>query len=88
MEPLTIIGYILSALIVAIPLAYNYSKKLALAMSFVYDLLNIISVYMNGDVDHVWTPEEKIALADAVIPLGIKINDNVSIDAVLNYKKD
>lgn len=88
MDPITILSYILSILVVAIPLAYNYSKKLALAMSFIYETLNIISTYMNGDVDHEFTVDEKIALADTVIALGRRIDSCVDIDAVLNYKKD
>jgi len=87
MEPLTIIGYIAAALVVAIPIAYNYSKKLALALSFIYELLNVVSSFMKGDLDHEFTPEEKIDLADQVIPLCRRIHDNINIDAILNFKR-
>jgi hypothetical protein len=87
MEPITIIGYILSALIVGIPLVYTYSKKLGLALSFIYEFLNIISSYMNGDLDHEFTDSEKLALADSVIALGKRIDENLDIDAILNFKK-
>jgi len=87
MDPITILSYILTVLIVAIPIALNYSRKLALAMSFLYDILNIISTYMRGDIDHEFTPEEKLALADTVIALGIRIHENTGVDAILNYRK-
>ena len=86
MEPITAIGYIIAALVVAIPLAYNYSKKLALVMQVIYELLNIVSSFMKGDLDHEFTPEEKIDLADKVIPLCRRIHDNVNINAILNFK--
>ena len=46
------------------------------------------STFLKGDIDHEFTPEEKIALADAVIPLCCRIHDNVNIDAILNFKKN
>jgi hypothetical protein len=87
MDPLTIVGYIISILIVAVPIAYTYSKKLGLALSIIYELMNVVSSYMNGDIDHVFTDAEKIDLADKVIVVAKRINDNVKIDAVLNYKE-
>lgn len=88
MEPLTILTYVLSILVVAIPIFYTYSKKLAYAMTYLYELLNIISSYMKGDLDHEFTDEEKIDLADKVIVLGRRLDADIDLDAVLNYVKN
>ena len=87
MEPLTVITYVLSILVVAIPIFYTYSKKLAYAMTYLYEMLNIISSYMNGDIDHKWTNEEKLDLADKVIVLGKRLDADIDLDAVLNFVK-
>lgn len=90
MEPLTIIGYIIAALVVVVPVAYNYSRKLGIALEIIYQIMNIVSSYMKGDIDHEFTTEEKLDLADKVIALCKNVDQRVDIDAVLNffYKKD
>lgn len=87
MEPITIVTYILSILVVAIPIFYTYSKKLAYAMTYLYEMLNIMSSYMKGALDHEWTDEEKIDLADKVIVLGKRLDADIDLDAVLNFVK-
>ena len=87
MDPITIIGYIIAVLVVVLPTAYAYSRKLGLAMTYIYQLLNIISSYLKGDLDHEWTDDEKLKLADDVITLGHQINNDVNINAVLNFFK-
>ena len=87
MEPITIVTYILSILVVAIPIFYTYSKKLAYAMTYLYEMLNIISSYMHGDLDHEFTVEEKLELADRVIVLGRRLDADIDLDAVLNFVK-
>ena len=87
MEIITIVTYILSILVVAIPIFYTYSKKLAYAMTYLYELLNIISSYMHGDLDHEFTVEEKLELADRVIVLGRRLDADIDLDAVLNFVK-
>ena len=87
MEIITIVTYILSILVVAIPIFYTYSKKLAYAMTYLYEFLNIISSYMNGDIDHTFTDEEKLDLADKVITLGKRLDADVDLDAILNFVK-
>ena len=87
MEPITIVTYILSILVVAIPIFYTYSKKLAYAMTYLYEMLNIISSYMKGDTDHEFTVEEKLDLADKVIVLGKRLDADIDLDAVLNFVK-
>ena len=87
MDPITIVTYALSILVVAIPIFYTYSKKLAYAMTYLYELLNIMSSYMKGDLDHEWTDEEKIDLADKVIVLGKRLDADIDLDAVLNFVK-
>ena len=87
MEIITIVTYILSILVVAIPIFYTYSKKLAYAMTYLYELLNIISSYMKGDIDHEFTDEEKLDLADKVIILGKRLDADVDLDAILNFVK-
>lgn len=87
MDPITIVTYALSILVVAIPIFYTYSKRLAYAMTYLYELLNIMSSYMKGDLDHEWTDEEKIDLADKVIVLGKRLDADIDLDAVLNFVK-
>ncbi len=87
MDPITIVTYALSILVVAIPIFYTYSKKLAYAMTYLYEMLNIMSSYMKGDLDHEWTDEEKIDLADKVIVLGKRLDADIDLDAVLNFIK-
>ena len=87
MEIITIVTYVLSILVVAIPIFYTYSKKLAYAMTYLYELLNIISSYMHGDLDHEFTDEEKLELADRVIVLGRRLDADIDLDAVLNFVK-
>ena len=87
MEIITIVTYILSILVVAIPIFYTYSKKLAYAMTYLYEMLNIISSYMHGDLDHEFTVEEKLELADRVIVLGRRLDADIDLDAVLNFVK-
>jgi hypothetical protein len=87
MDPITIVTYALSILVVAIPIFYTYSKKLAYAMTYLYELLNIMSSYMKGDTDHEFTDEEKIDLADKVIVLGKRLDADIDLDAVLNFVK-
>lgn len=87
MDPITIVTYALSILVVAIPIFYTYSKKLAYAMTYLYEMLNIISSYMKGDLDHEFTDEEKLELADRVIVLGRRLDADIDLDAVLNFVK-
>ena len=87
MEIITIVTYILSILVVAIPIFYTYSRKLAYAMTYLYESLNIISSYMKGDLDHEFTDEEKLDLADKVITLGKRLDADIDLDAVLNFVK-
>ena len=87
MEIITILGYIVAMLIAAIPIAYKYSTALARAMTYLYKLLNIISVYMKGNTDHTFTDAEKLALADQVIELGKEIDADPNVDAILNFIK-
>lgn len=42
---------------------------------------------MKGDLDHEWTDEEKIDLADKVIVLGKRLDADIDLDAVLNFVK-
>ena len=87
MEIITIVTYALSILVFAIPIFYTYSKKLAYAMTYLYEFLNIISSYMKGDLDHEFTDEEKIDLADKVIVLGKRLDADIDLDAMLNFVK-
>lgn len=87
MDPITIVTYALSILVVAIPIFYTYSKRLAYAMTYLYELLNIMSSYMKGDTDHEFTVEEKLDLADKVIVLGKRLDADIDLDAVLNFVK-
>lgn len=86
MDPLTIIGYIISILVVAVPLAYTYSKKLGVALSIIYRLMNTVSTFMQGNLDHEWTDTEYAALGKSIVELTTEVHNNTGIDAVLNYK--
>ena len=88
MDPLTIIGYIISILVVAVPIAYTYSKKLGIALSIIYRLMNTVSTFMQGDLDHVWTDTEYATLGKSIVELTTEVHNNTSIDAVLNFKKE
>lgn len=85
MEPFTILTYLMALLLGVIPTMYGYSKKLGIAMTIVYDLMNVTSEFMRGNADHEFTDAEKIALADAVIKLTKDVDANVDVDAILNY---
>jgi len=81
MDPITILTFIIGALVAAIPIAYNYSKKLALALAYIQMVLNVINKILQGNLDHVWTDAECAEVGKAVVPIALKINDDLGVNA-------
>ena len=79
-DPISIITLAIGVLGTAATLIYTYNRKISIALTYIAALCEIINLYMKGNLDHVWTDEEKLALADKVIALGYRIENDTGIE--------
>jgi hypothetical protein len=87
MEIIELVGYLIAIMVGALPIAYTYSKKLGDAMDIIYKIMNTVSVYLQGNLDHEWTEMEYAALGKSVVAISKSVDQSGAVDAVLNFKK-